>query len=461
MKSKIDLAFLGISRILQVVTLFATYRILTHSLPKDEVGFYFFLLGITGAVGLVLASPVGTYFHRMLFRWHTVGQLTKYTLNFAAFSTGLGLIAALLLSLGIHLKAFVTLDSIVATAVYAAGVTMSNMLIPALNIAGATKKFAVFSTLSPLSVLLACYLAVQYSSTASTWLLAAGLVSGVWGIIALVTLITMKIEPAAETSSDSGINGKLLTFALPLVAANVGVWFLTQGYRPFTEWRFGLESLAVIGLGITAASAVSGAFESLVYQIFLPKFYRASHEKNSNDATAVWQQMWILVIPMFFILTMCTVVFSGEFLSLIAPNTYAAAKQTMMIAALAEFFRMTGGIANLFAIGDMNTRRTAVPYLLGAGACVSLLLISSNVAWALVLGQAVATVTLIYALRGLPWRTGLLRALWPAALFSVIVLLFSLLTSGFDLWMRIIPAAAAGVCLVLVLVRQAQKWREA
>ena len=63
---KKEVLILGVGRALQMLLLFANYRLLTMVLPKEQVGEFFFILSLTAITGLVLINPIGTYFNRTL-----------------------------------------------------------------------------------------------------------------------------------------------------------------------------------------------------------------------------------------------------------------------------------------------------------------------------------------------------------------------------------------------------------
>jgi hypothetical protein len=160
-----------------------------------------------------------------------------------------------------------------------AGATFSNTFIPVLNVLEKRIAFVSFSVLLQIFSLGISYFAVtNIERSASAWWIATGCTQILFGFASSYLLVKGEKHYA---TSDPAIYSRAWKFAAPIAVANVAVWGLMQGYRPFVETFSGLNALAKVGLGLGIASAVTSAFESLVMQVFLPRFYREAHSQDS------------------------------------------------------------------------------------------------------------------------------------------------------------------------------------
>ena len=72
-----DLSIIIIGRVLQIIIMLVSFRLLTTFLTPEEVGNYYIILALVAFFNLVLLNPSSMYFSRHLLQW----QRSKNLLN--------------------------------------------------------------------------------------------------------------------------------------------------------------------------------------------------------------------------------------------------------------------------------------------------------------------------------------------------------------------------------------------
>lgn len=399
---------LGIGRIVQVFTVFLAFRVLTSALSAGEVGFFFLLQSLVGFFGLIVVNPVGTFVSREIHGWEKSGSTRKNLSLFILFGCLSALAAGIstlfvgtlkVSSIGSHEPVFQTA---LAAIVMVAGATLANTFIPVLNILERRTAFVLLTATSQLLALGASYFVVtHYQPQASAWWITTGFVQIAFGFIAYWWIVMFRRTSAGEAHAvepaSTHPKNDVWKFAFPVAIANVAVWGLMQGYRPFVETFAGLDALATVGLGLGIAASVAAAFETLVMQIFLPHFYRDSHAADPKLREVNWNNLWQKSVPTYLALTCSLFILAPAFVKLLSGDNFPMAARYLAIGAIAELARMCGNILILNAQSERNLAPTRVPYWVGAAVALagSALAVKFQnmeiVAWSLVLGQLLAS----------------------------------------------------------------------
>lgn len=398
-----DLILVTLGRLVQMGLVFLTVRAITHFLPMREVGVLFLIQSLVGFFGLVAINPVGTFFNRELHGWMEKGQGRMALRAFFRFSFTSAVAAALMLAAVLALPLTTWSSSVggpallIATGTMVLGTTLNNTFIPALNLLERRGLFVALTVASQAAALTTSILLVYWTSpVASQWLIANGGIFTLFGAAAYLRLMKMapSLTPTSAHIDESAISAvhpyrHVRAFALPLVIANLGVWGLTQGYRPLIEGLHGLDALAVIGLGLGLAASLAGALETLVHQLFLPKFYKQSHTHQHSERIANWSALWRVVVPIYLGAVLFMLLFSKSIVITLAGEKYLDAARYLQFAALAELMRMLGNLFALYSQSERRTHTTIVPYLCGATTCLicAAMLQPENLGFAILTGQ--------------------------------------------------------------------------
>lgn len=402
-----DLIWLVGGRAAQVLLLFLLFRVLTLFLPKDEVGLFFLAQAIAGGAGLVIINPVGTLLNREIHAIEKSGAIRMAIRRFCGFAT---------LTAAVTVAGFLIFspghDSRLALAIglYVLAATLANTFIPLFNLLGQRRRFAVLTVLSQaLALVWTCWVLSQSwaEATALTWIVNFSAIQAAFGIGAAVILWLEHPAPRAHDRSAGHLPDlhSIWRFSAPISLANIAVWALTQGYRPIVERQAGLEVLAIVGLGFGLAASGAAALETLVHQIYLPRFYAGTHSLEESQRTSNWQRLWREVLPLYIVTVVFLIGFSREITMVMADARYAAAAGFFAIGMGVELLRMTGNLVGLLMQSERRTDLTVYPYAIGgATAVVSVFVLSSigQTEWigvGLLLGQLAALVGLILPFR--------------------------------------------------------------
>lgn len=465
MLSNFSLAVIAGGRIAQVLILFLTYRVITFSIPKSEVGVYFFYLALTGFIGLVLVNPVGQFFNRFLHLWLHQKKIREASIKFALFCMAASAGASILgILFGGESTSLARIQAPLAVAVYALGASLMGTFINALNLGGRPVLFTTFTLGCQSTALIFSWLAIKENPTAMTWLAATGIVNIVWGAMAAIVLektqLNDEVKDIFRSSGGKVPQTSLLQFAAPLAVSNIFIWILTQGYRPITEWKLGVEYLAIIGTGLGVASSIASAVETLTHQVFLPRFFAETHHANRELREKCWFRLFRLLLPIHLLVAIGTIGFSAIILRLLAPDTYQSAALYLGIGALAELFRISGNLISLQALSNLKTRMTQVPYLIGAVSNVLLILATGWVAIANVIGHLVAMLALAVKFGLGNWIQVFDRRFFTIATVSAALLAPRLLSPSGEIGpLSLVLIAVASIIFGAIFYQSTQEWR--
>lgn len=361
---KKDLLVLTLGRALQMILIFANYRLLTMVLPKEELGQYFFILSLTAVTGLIFINPLGTYFNRTLHSFKTplqvkIQMLTVFLviLALAALNIPLvGLLSPVFESLGenwLYLAGVITF--------YVAATSANNTVVPVFNF---FKQRTLFVVLTVASQGLALFWAWKLGSAterATLWLIghAIGFATLAFLAMAFPVRVNQKDREKVASLPMPLIAKGAWAFAWPVAIVNIAVWMMTQGYRPYLEKVQGLEVLAEVGLGLGLASALAVAFEYLIQQIYQPDFYQATH----SDPDSAWKSLAEKSFTHYAHFAFFLFLIAPFAMPVLADSKFQSAYIYLKLGAIVELFRMSTNLMALKAHGDLKTRRLKVPYL--------------------------------------------------------------------------------------------------
>lgn len=361
-------------RVLQVALSLVSVRLMTTMLTTAEVGNYYLVFTILSFFALTFLNPVGVYLNRKTHLW-VAGQtifdrlfvfalylllvclLTVPSVYLLRHATGFGSSMPLgLLILFVMIGLFCT--------------TWNQVMVPLLNMIQRRTSFVVFSTLTLCAALGFSVILVRYHSpTALSWLFgqaAAQIVVGLMATVYFYRVVKGSLSSASARAVVSGDNLRhVLRFALPVGATTLLMWLQNQSYRLIVEQRAGLESLAMIGLGLGIASNIAASVESIVHQLYMPQFYQGISEAGREERAAAWNRMAQLTLPLYLSLALFVSCLAPFLMNVLAHSKFAGAWIFVVFGAWIEFCRMTNGVLVAVAHAEMQTGHLVKSYLIG------------------------------------------------------------------------------------------------
>lgn len=408
-RNRTSVLVLGLGRIAQLAIVFLTFRLITGLLPQAEVGFYFLLQALAGFFLIFVISPLGTYLNREIHEWERIGQARQAVKHFLIFSWVSSLVAGALVGLIglLGISAIGNHESLVQTIgtiyVVVLGSAIANTIFPLLNILGRPFAFVSFTVFTQAMALAVSIFVARHFVSASAWWLTTGLIQIVFGTIAYWWVSTpTDVNGLSKVLSLRAWLETAWKFASPIAIANLAVWGLIQGYRPLVEGFAGLNALAIVGLGLGLSASITAAFEALVQQVFLPRFYKNSHSLHLEARKSNWNQTWRAAFLPYLGLTIVLAGLAPAVVAVISGDSFPQAAHYLAIGAFAELARMSGNLLTLHAQSERNLKPTQLPYWIGAlvalFGCFAAIQIGNMelVAWSLVAGQSVATILLAW-----------------------------------------------------------------
>lgn len=369
----------------QLAFVFLQVKLMTSLLAAQQLGLFFVLQAIAGAVGLSLVGPVGNWFNREL---HSANQhrtalffLEKIVISVSLISA---MVAAVGFGLGSVLRDETNLAALALPAfVFVLGTSLLNTFVPAFNLLGRNKTFAVLVILSSLiSLGLASELhsLLGQAPSAELWALGLGLPMLCVGLFAALTLFlksgsdleathigTSKSPSTSESLSFPLI--KLFRFALPLALVNGALWILTQSYRPLTEAYLGASVLVSLGLGLGLTASIFAAAETFVQQLVLPRFYKQISQPDPNSELVAsteteWLRVWRFTLPIYLSGAIALFGMGRSVIEVLAPN-YSTDEvlNAFRVGCVIELFRMLNNVAALYHHAHRSTHQLIKPYL--------------------------------------------------------------------------------------------------
>lgn len=372
-----EVLILGFGRLLQIVLVFATYRIMTEILDITQVGLFFLLTSIISYFSLVSVNPIGLYINRNIHQWST-GDLGVIVKSFTLLLCVLTLVATpVFYAVGYFFEyaESTQLFATISMLVYFFSFNLNNTLLPQLNFLDFKKTFVTLTLASYSGALLLSILIIfEIRSNATLWLAGhsiAFLLAGLTTAFSLILLARQK-RKIDKKSNNSLLKIDLLRFCAPLALANIFMWILTQAYRPFTEYALGTDQLAFLGLGLGLAASITTAYEYFLHQILYPSYYKEISSGNSTERIRAWRRLCGSLIPAMLVLAIFISGMSPFLMHYLASEKFSEAFVFLAVGAWIEILRVILSQLTLQTHAENKTRLSLLPY--GAGALTTILL---------------------------------------------------------------------------------------
>lgn len=399
---------LVLGRAMQMLIMFATYRLLSSFFSTEVMSSYFFLLSIAGFFGLMVANPLGLYLYRIIHRAKNEKDLNSLLNFFASIMSILSLLIFPIVlivkykigdnQLNIYLIALIML-------LYVLGTTFNGTFVSILNILAFNNMFvAVTIATASMGLILSVFLVKFVVSDPIIWLLGQSISFVLFGILAFI-LIRKNID---QDQKSYHLNKKeIFAFSTPILVTNIFVWIMSQSFRFFLKGSVDDSLLGEMAFGLGLASALAVAVEYLFQQLLFPGFYSALND-SKNDRERSWNNLFLKSAPAYICLIAYMLLLSPFVMNVLADVKFKGSYKYLALGAVVELFRMLGNMVNMAYQSEMKTRKSIGSYALGGGVTlIGIILISKNVDYlkftpfVLILGQILIFTSLIYNLQKL------------------------------------------------------------
>ena len=367
-----DLIFIIIGRILQIVLMLISIRIMTTFLSPAEVGNYNLLLTILAFFNLVFLNPAGMYFSRHIIQWDSSKNLLNGLFIFILWMIVVAILSIIILTFIYHLmhyenKYIYNLFVLYIILAIVFSTTHRNVLY-GLNMLGYRKQFVVF-LLATLSLGIVCSFLIIYFiySKALGWTL---------GIVFSEIILVYPIYKAFIRGNELNIHTiklimtkkkikEILAFCIPVSITVFLMWGQNTGYKMIVDYKYSAEVLGYISVGIGVANAVFGSIESIAMQYFNPIFYKKIIDASIEERATVWNEIAQYMVPIYILSTILVISIAEYLITILVDSKFHHSYIYTRIGAGIEFFRVMTNLLNNVSQSEKNTKVTIAPYVVG------------------------------------------------------------------------------------------------
>ncbi|MBU2896907.1 hypothetical protein [Vibrio hepatarius] len=363
-----NISIIIIGRLIQILVLVATLKLVTKFLTKEEVGIYYFYTGVvTLLIGLFI-TPIGTYFNRNIFK---IKENMANGVAFLLLIRFLLILIAVAISWTIYIlldfKKYIEIkDFLILVTIALIGsnyITLTNSL----NTLAKNVKFTI--TLSSIVVfgLIASVLSIYVNDFKAYYWLLGLYISQVLSIPIVIFLLVEQPINKFEKYLLKIDYLKIIKFITPLAFVSLVIWLQTTGYRYIVEDKFGVENLAYIALGLSISSSIFSAFESVLTQVFKPNFIKKiSLDESPENRVKQWNIMLNNIMPIYIFLGVFIISNYELFPYFLLGSDYSSVGLYIVLGVFIEFFKVFKNHIGLIGHATYNTKSLIMPNIIPA-----------------------------------------------------------------------------------------------
>ncbi len=361
-------AFLGLASVISI-------RLYTSLLSRGQVGRYSLLSALGTAVTLALISPVAMYINRRLLEWDREGTARRHLVSYGrylllvtAFAVALFVLLREVVGIGIQVSIQWLVVAVIGTVLI---VTLSNTVATSINWLGYRLWFVTLTNLSAwIGLGASIFLATVIRPDAEHWLL--GTILGqipivLVGSAILWRLLRTNVMPGIVPDVTSFSFPVVFAFAWPLVISTGLYWAQTQGYRFVLNEVAGLESVGVFTVGFTIGVSLTGVFDLLFTQFYLPIFYAEIAHGHDAAQAAAWNRYARAFLPALILMSAFVGGMGSYLARLLTGDEFRAAGRVVVWGVLAESLRQIVTMLSLVAHARVDMKHLILPSLIGVG----------------------------------------------------------------------------------------------
>lgn len=399
---------LGFGRAMQMIVMFASYRLLSSLFSAADLSSYYFLLSISGFFGLLVANPIGMYLSRIIHLSKAKNNLNSALIFFLrAFLLSSLIVIPIIISF--HAKIDETQLNVnfiaLVLMLYVLGATLNGFFISALNILSKNILFVILTSLTAVVGLgFSLGIVTFYDNSPVLWMLGQAIATILFGLIAVVMLK----KSITDDSSDFKLNkNEFLNFSFPILITNIFIWIMSQSFRFILKGTVDDTQLGEMAFGLGMATGLAVAVEYLFQQLLLPNFY-SELDQDSQLREDSWNKLFFRSVPAFVCLAMYMSILSPFIMNVMADAKFKNAFIYFALGSVIELLRMMGSMVNMAFHSEMKTGKSVKAYMLGGTVTlVGIVYVSLNVdmlyltPYILILGQLLISLSLFWRLKKL------------------------------------------------------------
>lgn len=373
-----DLLLIGGGRFATALLGLVSIRIATNLLSPEQYGVLALLIAVQMFCGMFLINPVEQHIYRHAHAWWDSQTLLARLSSYKAYTwivSGVGAVFVIVTGAPQSLEEAALLGLVMFSVVVT--VTWNGITVPMLNMLGFRAESVFWAVMTTGLSVLSSVLLVCWSNTAIAWF--AGQAIGM-ALGALGAGISLR-QKSVTANHDKGIlplidKNTVITYCIPLAVATGLMWLQLSGYRFAVEHFWGLATLGYIAVGFILTSQIWGMFEYLATQFFYPAFYRRITGADTAQNEITLSDLLNILGPMSLVLVGVTVLAAPALLYVLVAQQYHSAVIFIFFGVVIEYCRVLGNLFSRAAHITRRTRSLTLPYAIGAGAQLLLLIIA-------------------------------------------------------------------------------------
>lgn len=366
-----DFVVLTLGKVLQVVIALLSVRLLTTLLSEPEVGNYYLLITVLTLFNFTFLNPIGQYYNRHIIPWRSSENLSNASLVLM-FTRLFGVMCSLIISIVVFYifdyDVYYTLWAFLFFIFFSLMASSFLVFVNVINILGDRVLFIKY-------LLASLILGLSFSLMITQFIDKSG-IAWLYGI-AIAQLILFVPVYKIVTSGERVVYSKLkakfdyltikkvFLFSLPVTITLFLQWGLNSSYRIIVEDKYSIEVLAYIAVGLSVASAIYSAVESLATQYFMPIYLKDINRVNKYSRAEAWNKLAAYLLPIYFLLLIYIICSAPFLMKLLINEKFHQAYIYVMIGAPIEFFRVISNVFYSVSQSEVKTGATILPYLFG------------------------------------------------------------------------------------------------
>jgi len=373
-----DFIILTIGRVVIMITQIVSMKIYTSLLNPFQIGRLSIILSIMGLFGLILISPVGTYFSRRVLEWNAEGVIKKYLYRYLLYLCAVTLFAILVILL---IKKYVLKDSMSVSNYWIILIIIGNLLFMTVNtsylswvnIFGKRLFFVITSILVLWAGLLFAYIFVSsWGYIAENWFAGQIFANTICAVLVFIVFNKIVNNKAIQPSTNIKLK-EVINFSYPLMISAALYWCHMQGYRFVFSAISSIEVLGYFTVGYTIGASILFSFETVFHQYYMPIYYSEISHAIKETRSSAWNKYATLFYPVLFAF-ICYIALSGKYLSVILTGNKFHGVGTIVIwGALSEGGRIMNSSISLVGQSEIQMKPLIVPGILGVSIVYALL----------------------------------------------------------------------------------------
>lgn len=358
-------------KIIQILVVLVSLKILTTMLDEKEVGNYYLLLTLLTLFNFIFFNPLGQYYERHLIKWENNKNLSNATniillLRFCA--TLVCVFLAFIIYQFLEYDKYYSLINFLFFIFISLISGIHGVFLSAINILGFRIKFTFYMCFTLFLGLILSYLIVNYyNKTAIGWLYGIAVAQFIFSFFLYKYVVrnhSFSIEKIKMILKKEYIK-EIVIFIIPVTITLFLQWGQNTSYRFIIENKYSLEILAFIAIGLTVSSSIFGAIESLATQYYNPIYLRKITNASKEIRTQSWNELASYMMPIYFLLTVYTIILSPYLTNLLVAEKFSNAYIYVMFGAIIEFFRVITNLIYTISQSEVKTNTTIIPYGIG------------------------------------------------------------------------------------------------